>query len=94
MKLSKHIFWDVNEASVDYDEHAVFIVQRVLCYGLIEDWKAILNYYGLDKIVELAKEARNLDARSLAFMAILSGSAYEEFKCYFTRPSTTQPFAS
>jgi hypothetical protein len=94
MKLSKHLFWDIDLDTLNYEEHGVFIVQRVLTYGLEEDWIAILTYYGLDKISELAKEARNLDDRSLAFIAALTGSSYEEFRCYTTKPSTMQPFVS
>ena len=53
--FSAHLFWDVRKEDVDFDEHAQYIIKRVLEYGLLEDWNLIRQYYGLSKIVEVAK---------------------------------------
>ena len=36
--FSAHLFWDVRKEDVDFDEHAQYIIKRVLEYGLLEDW--------------------------------------------------------
>lgn len=59
--FSAHLFWDVRKEDVDFDEHAQYIIKRVLEYGLLEDWNLIRQYYGLSKIVEVAKELRDLE---------------------------------
>ena len=53
--FSAHLFWDVRKEDVDFDEHAQYIIKRVLEYGLLEDWNLIRQYYGLSKIVDVAK---------------------------------------
>ena len=45
--FSAHLFWDVRKEDVDFDEHAQYIIKRVLEYGLLEDWNLIRQYYGL-----------------------------------------------
>ena len=47
--FSAHLFWDVRKEDVDFDEHAQYIIKRVLEYGLLEDWNLIRQYYGLPK---------------------------------------------
>ena len=44
--FSAHLFWDVRKEDVDFDEHAQYIIKRVLEYGLLEDWNLIRQYYG------------------------------------------------
>ena len=55
-ELSSILFWDVDKNDIDFDKHATFIIQRVLEYGEFCDWKVILSYYGLDKIVSECKK--------------------------------------
>ena len=70
--FSAHLFWDVRKEDVDFDEHAQYIIKRVLEYGLLEDWNLIRQYYGLSKIVEVAKELRDLEPRALAYISAVS----------------------
>ena len=35
--FSSNLFWDINPDNIDIEEHASFIVQRVLEYGMIEE---------------------------------------------------------
>ena len=59
--FSKGLFWDVNILNMsDMDKYPLFIIQRVLEYGTMNDWKTILSYYGLNKIVNLCKQMRTL----------------------------------
>jgi hypothetical protein len=39
--LSKHLFWDTPLINVDVEKNKGFIVQRVLEYGLMNDWNLI-----------------------------------------------------
>lgn len=55
-KFSKNLFWDVDMSQADMDKAPGQIVQRVLEYGEWKDWKLILSYYGLDKIVNVCKK--------------------------------------
>ena len=88
--FSDYIFWDVDRASIDMDANAPFIVQRVLEYGMYDDWKLLRTYYGLDGIVNTAKQLRTLEAKALSFLSIVSETPVEQFRCYSTRQSTPQ----
>ena len=88
--FSNYIFWDVDRASIDLTRNAPFVIQRVLEYGQITDWKLILEYYGLDRIVSISKKLRSLDPKALSFICTVSKTPIEQFRCYNTRQSNPQ----
>ena len=85
--LSDHIFWDVDHNNLDINKNFAFILQRVLGYGLLHDWNLIYKSFGLKRITEEAKKIRYLDDRSLHFIAHLSDSNLNDFRCYITKQS-------
>ena len=85
--LSSHLFWDIDRNSLDVDKDFRFILGRILEYGLMNDWVLLYKYSGINKIASEAKEIRSLDDKSLHFIAQLSGSKLEEFKCYTYKQS-------
>ena len=86
-KLSPHLFWDVNPGQLDAEENKGYIIKRVLEYGLWQDWLLLTNFYGLKTISDQSQRFRELDPRSLAFIAHLSGVPKEKFRCYITKQS-------
>ena len=70
-KFSSHIFWDVDVNNLDIIRSKKLIVQRVLGYGLINDWKILLNLYGIAEIAETAVSLRDLDNKSVLFQYFL-----------------------
>jgi hypothetical protein len=85
--LSGHLFWDTDRDRLDVDENFRFILGRVLEYGLMNDWMLLYKHFGIKKIASEAKEMRSLDDKSLHFIAHLSDSKLEEFKCYTYKQS-------
>lgn len=85
--FSPNLFWDADCAQIDLSLHASYIVQRVLEYGLYEDWLLLLQYYGLDAITETAKGLRTLEPTALAFISAISHTPKEQFRCYIFRQS-------
>ena len=85
--FSDNIFWDVDRNQIDLSQHAPYVVQRVLEYGQISDWKLLLAYYGLDEIVSISKNLRSLEPRALSFISTISRTPQEQFRCYNTRQS-------
>ena len=83
-QFSPNLFWDINSNDIDIEEHATFIVQRVLEYGLIEDWNYILSYYGLSRILSMALQYRSLDPKALSFISAITKTPKENFRCYTT----------
>lgn len=89
-KFSKHLFWDTDREKLDPDHHHVYIIRQVLEYGMMNDWKHMLNYYGLHLITEVSKEFRTLNPKTLSFISTISGIPKEEFRCFTFQQSSPQ----
>jgi hypothetical protein len=87
-RFTASLFWDVEPEAIDFDKHRRWVVQRVLEYGRIEDWRAIRELYGLDSVVEAAQQVRTLDPKAHAFLCLISGKAKDSFRCFTTKHVT------
>jgi hypothetical protein len=81
-QLSPHLFWDVNRKDCKWELHKKFIVQRVLEYGLIDDWYILTRKISVKEIGKIALQIRDLSPKSLAFISTLSHIPEEKFRCY------------
>jgi hypothetical protein len=86
--FSPHLFWDVDIKTIRWEEHSVFIVQRVLEYGIMSDWINLYQTIGIQEIGTIAKKIRSLDTKSLVFISALSNIPLTDFLCYTTKQST------
>lgn len=80
--FSPNLFWDTDMNDLDMDKHAAFIVGRVLDYGVMQDWLYIKNYYGLDRLRDIALDIRSMERESLSFIATVTNTPKEQFRCY------------
>jgi len=92
--FSKHLFWDIDRTKLDFEKNKRTIIQKVLDYGLINDWKIIYNYYGIDKIANTMLDIRDLDEKSASFISFLSNIPKEKFLCYTTKQSNLEHWVS
>lgn len=88
--FSKHMFWDVNKAEIDLMRDRHYVVRQVFSCGLMNDWRLICRLYGIPEIGEIAKQIRDLDPKSHAFIALIAKIREEDFLCYTTKQSTPQ----
>lgn len=87
-KFSSYLFWDVDSASIDMDANAPYVIQRVLEFGQLSDWKLIVSFYGLSRIVSIAQNFRTLEPKALSFICTISSTPKESFRCYSQKHST------
>ena len=87
MQLTRSIFWDTRYESIDWDKHAAYVIDKVLHYGTLGDWKNILAYYGRDKIKQVVLDLRYMDKRALSFCSVYFHTPKEQFRCFNTEPS-------
>ena len=85
--LSDHLFWDVDRATVDPEQHGVWLAQRVLEYGRWSDWQALVSYYGKPALAELAKSIRSLQPKAFAFCCAWFELPPAKFRCFASVPS-------
>lgn len=89
-QFSTYLFWDVNKDDLDMEEHSRYIIKRVIEYGMLNDWNIINKYYGLDRIIEIAKTFRDLEPRALVYLSAISQTPKEQFRCYIYQQSNPQ----
>ena len=81
-KLSPVLFWDMDKNKLDAEAHSAGLVQRVLEYGSLEDWRLTRDFYGLDRVVDICKTLRTLDPMALSFISAITDTPKTEFRCY------------
>ena len=91
--FSDHLFWDVQKQDVDLERNSSFMVQRVLEYGLLEDWQRLKAYYGLARIAQIAQALRSLEPRALSFICALSHTSPKQYRCYTLKQLNPQPWS-
>lgn len=84
--LSPGLFWDVNGADLDPDQHAEWLVPRVVERGSRSDVDAIFNYYDETTIRGALTGARSLDRKSIAYFAARFNLRRDDFRAYRQRP--------
>ena len=89
-KFSKHLFWDVDRNTLSPNSNKAYIIRQVLEYGLLEDWVLLQKYYGMEQIAATAKTFRELDKKTFSFIAFLSQSPKQDFRCYTYQQSNPQ----
>ena len=82
MNLPKTLFWDSNMATIDYEQHARSIIERVITRGSLTDWKTIKDYYGLERLENEILQMRVLDAVTLNFFSLFFNKPKQQFRCY------------
>jgi hypothetical protein len=81
-QFRKQLFWDTDMSQLDFEKHANAIIVRVLERGSLEDWNAIKQYYGHEKIKEAALQARHLSKKVHSFISALYDIPKTKFRCY------------
>lgn len=88
LSFSSNLFWDIDLADLDMERHAAYIVNRVLDHGTMNDWLFIKSYYSLERLREIALNIRSMERESLSFIATVTNTPKEEFRCYKLLQST------
>lgn len=57
---STRLFWDVAPEAIDPDQHAPHIIARVAERGTLDEFKACVAYYGLDRVRQVIETRRGI----------------------------------
>jgi hypothetical protein len=82
LQLRPALFWDVQVASIDLEKHRVSVIERITSRGRLEEFRALLQYYGRETVKNSLIETRFLDKVTLAFCSALFDVPITEFRCY------------
>ncbi len=85
--ISRAIFWDTNYDQIDWVNKSRYVIERVVMYGNLNDWRLIQSFYGMDAIKTAVLNARDLDPKTMNFMSQLFRVPVSEFRCFIYRQS-------
>ena len=91
-QFSKHLFWDADPNDLNIDKHSAYIVSRVLECGRWNDWLLVRDYYGLEKIKEIAINMRGMFPEALSFISLITHTPENQFRCYELLQSPNRPW--
>ncbi len=78
-------FWDVKYEELDYENDRFFIIEKVLNYGLWNDFIELLRFYGKDTIKQEIVKSAYLKKDVLNFVCTFFDLQPNQFTCYNRR---------
>ncbi|MBK7872865.1 MAG: hypothetical protein IPJ74_20435 [Saprospiraceae bacterium] len=70
------MLWEYDMEHFDYEQSAAVVIERVIERGTMEEWREIIKYYGREKVLEVARDSRQLDQKHKKFTKIYVYSEY------------------
>jgi hypothetical protein len=84
------LFWDAE--SVDIEQHADYIIARVLDFGDEKDLKTLREIYADEKLIGVVKERRGLLSMTRRFWSVCFNITLPELKNDRGRASAESPY--
>ncbi|MBX2944981.1 MAG: hypothetical protein KF725_04040 [Cyclobacteriaceae bacterium] len=65
--ISDRLLWEYDLETFNYDKSYKIVIERVLERGTLNEWRAVLQYYGREKILEVIEWSAQLTQRMKDF---------------------------
>lgn len=65
--FSQHLFWDCHLADIDLQKNKVYVIERVVTRGQMNDFNLLLTLYPPEEIVMALTKTKALDAKTAHF---------------------------
>ena len=85
--ISKRVFWDVDFESLSYEKDRLFIIDKVMNFGLWDDFVALMRFYGKDVVKKDVVRLPYLKKDVLNFLCFYLDLKPTDFECYTRRQS-------
>lgn len=85
--FSPSLFWDVDKTTLDFEKHAVHVVDKALSRGSWEDFKTVLTFYGYERVKGIVKNLRYMDKKTLQFSSVYFQIPITAMRCYIWQQS-------
>lgn len=70
----KRIFWDVDVSAVDIDRYDLYIIERILDFGKIQEINWMFDRFPLETIKKALYTRRGLSKMSYSFWRLILGA--------------------
>lgn len=78
--LRPALFWDTDFSALDVDDHAAYVIVRVMERGTREEVRAVWNYFGAETIKKHLLSARDLSPKTISYFANQFNMSKSQFK--------------
>ncbi|MEM6394946.1 MAG: hypothetical protein AAF741_01270 [Bacteroidota bacterium] len=68
--LPQHLLWEYDLSKFDYSKSWFIVIERVIQRGDIIQWREVQNFYGKEKMLEVARKSKQLSKKDKAFTEI------------------------
>ena len=82
LELSPALFWDVNIEEVDLVKHRSSVIERITNRGRLDEFRAMVKFYGQETVKNVLINVRYLDKRTLSYCSLIFDVPITEFRCY------------
>ena len=82
LELRPSLFWDVNVEEVDLKKHRASVIERISTRGRLDEFRAMVNFYGRETVNTALLNARYLDKRTVSYCSLIFDVPITEFRCY------------
>ena len=80
--FTKEIFWDADFSILEIGLHDSYIIERVLNFGMMEDWDKLKEIYSKEEILSNSINNRNIKRKTATFLATIWDIPITKFKCF------------
>ncbi len=71
IKFRRSLFWDIDPSNLDPNKYPDYIIERILDYGEINEFKWMAHYYSAEKIKNVMRNSRVVSDRSKALWSMV-----------------------
>lgn len=82
LQLRPSLFWDTDIKKIDLQKHKASVIERIMVRGQMDEFKAMMQFYGKDTVKKTMLNARWLDKVTLAFCSTIFDTPETDFRCY------------
>jgi hypothetical protein len=65
--IPDYLLWEYDLETFNYEKSFKIVIERVLQRGTIEDWKEMIRFYPMERIMETIEWSKQLDKRDKDF---------------------------
>lgn len=86
-KLNNVLLWDIDLNIFNFQSGKRIVTERVVEYGNLEDWYAILNMYGVKAVKDVIKNINIMTSKDLNFVHRFLNIPLNNLKSYHNKLS-------
>ncbi len=86
--LTKTAFWDVDLESIDFEVDSLFVMGKVINYGLWTDIEEVLRFYGLERMRREVVHGAYYKKTALSFLCLILDLKESDFVAYQRRQAS------